>query len=238
MAAASTLAALDGIFWHVVGRQPQSAAALEVAERWISLFVTLVFVFMCSVGLLELLRALVEVWQHAAAAFEALNRLLTLVVDFSGWLNFVKEVQRPHYASQAAATPRVDVGEAPQIAGENAARSCKVQNSCTEGGSNKGCFFVTDLSGKTLTVTAPLDSSVSSLAHDISSVTCIPVEKFYFVVDGRVLSLDSTLSQAGIGWNVSVWMCFRLNGGAKHYVPAWFATWEGAGLLSGCWSYS
>ena len=66
---------------------------------------------MCLVGLLELLRAFVEVWQHAAAAFEALNRLLTLVVGFCGWLNFVKEVQRPLDASQAEATPRVDVGE-------------------------------------------------------------------------------------------------------------------------------
>ena len=73
VAAASTLAALDGIFWLVVGRQPHSAAALEVAERWFSFFVALVFVYMCLVGLLELLRAFVEVWQHAAAAFEALN---------------------------------------------------------------------------------------------------------------------------------------------------------------------
>ena len=38
VAAASTLAAFDGIFWHMVSRQPQSAAALEVAERWISFF--------------------------------------------------------------------------------------------------------------------------------------------------------------------------------------------------------
>ena len=75
VAASSILAALDGIFWHVVGRQPQSAAALEVAGRWISLFVALVFVFMCLVGLLELLRAFVKVWQHAAAALVALNRL-------------------------------------------------------------------------------------------------------------------------------------------------------------------
>ena len=157
------------------------------------------------------------------------QQALTLVVGFCGWLNFVKEVQTPHYASQAEATPRVVVGEVSQISGESAARSCKVQNSCTEGGSNKGCFFVTDLSGKKLTMTAPLDSSVSSLAHDISAVTCILVERFYFVVDGRVLSLDSTLSQAGIGWNVSVRMCFRLNMMWLALGLAWCATWEGAG---------
>ena len=57
-------------------------------------------------------------------------------------------------------------------------------------GSNKGCFFVADLSGKTLTMTSSLDSSVSSLVHDISSATSIPVEKFYLVVEGRLLSLD------------------------------------------------
>ena len=35
------------------------------------------------------------------------------------------------------------------------------------------CFFVKDLTGKTLTVTSPLNSSVSTLTHDISAVTCI-----------------------------------------------------------------
>ena len=106
---------------------------------------------------------------------------------------FFEAQQRHHYASQAAATPRVDVGEVSQISGDRAAGSL-----CTEGGSNKGCFFVTDLTGKTLTMTTPLDFSVSSLAHDIAAVTCIPVERFYFVVAGRVLSLDSTLRQLGL----------------------------------------
>ena len=88
---------------------------------------------------------------------------------------------------------------------------------------------LTCLSGKTL---ADHDS-VSSLAHDISYVSCIPVEKFYFVVEGRVLSLESTLSQAGISWNVSVRMCFRLNGGAKHDVPgSWTCMFCNMG---GCW---
>ena len=49
-------------------------------------------------------------------------------------------------------------------------RSFKAQN---HGGSNKVCFFVKDLTGKTLTVTSLLDSSVSTLTHDISAVTCI-----------------------------------------------------------------
>ena len=97
--------------------------------------------------------------------------------------------KRPHYASQAEATPRVDVGEVSQASGDNAARSFKDQNPCAKGGLNKRCFFVIDLSGKTLT-----------------SITGIPVEKFYLVVDGRMLNLDLTLSQAGFRWDVSVRM--------------------------------
>ena len=65
----------------------------------------------------------------------------------------------------------------------------KFRTRARNGGSNKGCFFVTGLTGKTLTMTTPLDSSVSSLAHDIATVTCIPVERFYFVVAGPVLRL-------------------------------------------------
>ena len=45
--------------------------------------------------------------------------------------------KRPHYASQAEATPRVDVGEVSQASGDNAARSCKDRNPCTKGRSNK-----------------------------------------------------------------------------------------------------
>ena len=127
--------------------------------------------------------------------------------------------KRPHYASQAEATPRVVVGEVSQASGDNAARSFKDQNPCTKGGLNKRCFFVIDLSGKTLTMTAALDSSISSLVHDVSSITGVPVDKFYLVVDGRMLGLDLTLSQAGIDWDVSVRMCFRLKGGVKHEVP-------------------
>ena len=169
----------------------------------------------------------------AARAFEALNRLLTLVVGFCGWLNIVKEVQRSHFASQAEVTPRVEVGEVSQVSGENAARSFKDQNSCTKGGSNKGCFFVTDLSGKTLTMSSSLGSSVSSLVHDISSAASIPVEKFCLVVEGRVLSLDLTLRQAGISWDVSVRVCFRLNGGVKRDVPgSWTCMFCNMG---GCW---
>ena len=44
------------------------------------------------------------------------------------------EAQRPHYASQAEASPRVDS----QFSGGKAARSFHVQNSCTEGDQTKG----------------------------------------------------------------------------------------------------
>ena len=155
------------------------------------------------------------------------------VVDYCGELKFVKEAQRPHYASQAEATPRVDVGEVSQAPGENAARSFKDMNSCTKRGLNKECFFVIDLSGKTLTTTSSLDSPVSSLVRDVSSVTGIPVEKFYLVVESRVLSLDLTLHQAGISRDVSVRMCFRLNGGVRHEVPG---SWTCMVCnMGGCW---
>ena len=129
------------------------------------------------------------------------------------------------------------VGEVSQASRDKAARSFKDQNPCTKGGLNKRCFFVTVLSGKTLTMTASLDSSVSSsvssLVHDVSSITGIPVEKFHLVVDGRMLNLDLTLSQAGIGWDVSVRMCFRLKGGVKHEVPgSWTCMLCNMG---GCW---
>ena len=58
-------------------------------------------------------------------------------------------------------------------------------------------------------MTTALDSSISSLEHDVSSITGIPVDKFYLVVNGRMLDPDLTLSQAEIDWDVSVRMCFR-----------------------------
>ena len=81
------------------------------------------------------------------------------------------EAQRPHSASQAEASPRVDVSEVSCNSGRKAVRSFKAQNH--RRGSNKVCFFVEDLTDKTLTVTSLLDSSVSTLTHDISAVTCI-----------------------------------------------------------------
>ena len=45
---------------------------------------------------------------------------------------------RPHCASQAEASPRVDVDEVSQAPGENAARSFKDKNSCTKGDQTKG----------------------------------------------------------------------------------------------------
>ena len=79
----------------------------------------------------------------------------------------------------------MDVGEVSRVPGGKAVRSFKAQNSCTEGRTNKGCFFVTDQTGTTLTVTTPLDSLVSSLAHDIAAASCSPVERFYFLVAGK-----------------------------------------------------
>ena len=89
VAAASILAAHAGVLWHLIGQQPQSAAALLIAEMLASLFVASVFLFRCAVGLLELLRAIDDLWQRAAVARAALNGFLTLVINFCGWLNFV-----------------------------------------------------------------------------------------------------------------------------------------------------
>ena len=85
-------------------------------------------------------------------------RIMASMMSGVGVLNEARK--RPHYASQAEATPRVDVGEVSQASGDNDARSFKDQNPCTKGGLNKRCFFVIDLLGKTLTMTAALDSSV------------------------------------------------------------------------------
>ena len=206
-------------------REDDEAAALSAAALFTEITLVVAFVIWVVVAAFELLKArLSSALSAAAFCYELalVGASVILVVASAAALQAFAEffeAQRPHNASQAEATPRVDVGEVSQISGERAARSFKVQNSCTEGGSNKGCFFVTDLTGKTLTMTTPLDSSASSLPHDIATVTCIPVERFYFVVAGRVLSLDSTLSQVGIGWNVSVRMCFRVNRGARHDVP-------------------
>lgn len=150
------------------------------------------------VGLLELLGTLVD----AAAALVALNSFLTLVIGFCGWLNFVKDAQRPHHASQAEASPQVDVGEVSQFSGVRAARSFKVQNSCTEGGSK---------------MTTPLLPHARHCHCHMHSNSTVPL-----CGGCRVLSLDSTLSQDGIGWNVSARMCFRVKGGARHDVPGFW----------------
>ena len=124
--------------------------------------------------------------------------------------------KRPHYASQAEATPRVDVGEVSQASGNNAARSIKDRNPCTKGGT-----------------TTFLDSSVSSLEHHVSSMTGVPADKFYLVVNGGRLDPDLSLSQNGIDWDVSVRMCFRLKGGVRQEVPG---SWTcNICNLGGCW---
>ena len=100
-------------------------------------------------------------------------------------------------------------------------------------GSNKGCFCVKDLTGKTLTMTSPLDSSVSTLAHDVSGITRIPVDLFYFMVAGKVLESSSTLSQAGVGKNVTIQMSIRLKGGVRHDVPSCWTCM--VCNMGGCW---
>ena len=152
-------------------------------------------------------------------------------------MNGVEELheatKRPHNASQAEATPRVDVGEVSQASGDIAARSIKDRNPCTKGRSNKRCFFVIDLSGKTLTTTTSLNSPVSSLEHHVSSMTGISVDKFYLVVNGGRLDPDLSLSQNGIDWDVSVRMCFRMKGGVRHEVPG---SWTcNICNMGGCW---
>ena len=82
-------------------------------------------------------------------------------------------------------------------------------------------------------MTTALDSSTSSLEHDVSSITGVPVDKFYLVVNGKMLNPDLTLSQAGIDWDVSVRMCFRLKGGVRHEVPG---SWTCMVCnMGGCW---
>ena len=158
--------------------------------------------------------------------------LFLALVKFDAW-ELCGAMKRPHYASQAEATPRVDVGEVSQAPGEKAARSFKDQNPCIKGGSNKRCFFVIDLSGKTWTMTTALNSSTSSLEHDISSITGIPVDRFYLVVNGGRLDPDLSLSQNGIDKDVSVRMCFRLKGGVRQEVPgSWTCNMCNMG---GCW---
>ena len=78
----------------------------------------------------------------------------------------------------------------------------KIRTRARKGDQTKGVSLSLDLSGKTRTMTSSSG-----------------VEKFYLVVEGRVLSLDLTLHQAGISWDVSVRMCFRLHGGVRHEVP-------------------
>ena len=153
-------------------------------------------------------------------------------VKFDAW-ELCEAMKRPHYASQAEATPRVDVGEVSQAPGDKAARSFKDQNPCIKGGSNKRCFFVIDLSGKTWTMTTALNSSTSSLEHDISSITGIPVDRFYLVVNGGRLDPGLSLNQNGIDKDVSVRMCFRLKGGVRQEVPG---SWTcNICNMGGCW---
>ena len=169
-------------------------------------------------------------WHHAVVCAGP-PRDMALMIP--GVEELHEATKRPHYASQAEATPRVDVGEVSQASGNNAARSIKDRNPCTKGGSNKRCFFVIDLSGKTLTTTTFLGSSVSSLEHHVSSMTGVPADKFYLVVNGGRLDPDLSLSQNGIDKDVSVRMCFRLKGGVRQEVPgSWtcnICNWEGAG---------
>ena len=67
-----------------------------------------------------------------------------------------------------------------------------------------------------------------------SRTTLLLLRAFRWNDSGRVLGLpDSTLTQDGIGRNVSVWMCFRVKGGARHDVPG---TWTCMVCnMGGCW---
>ena len=142
-------------------------AALSAVALFFTVTTVVAIVIWVVVAAFELLKArLSSALSAAAFCYElaSVGAFAIVVVASAAALQVSAEffeAQRPFYASQAEAN------EVSQISGERAARSFKVQNSCTEGGLNKGCFFVTDLTGKTLTMTSPLDSSVSSLARDI-----------------------------------------------------------------------
>ena len=127
-----------GLFWDFGGKRP------HIALRWRFVFVIGLF---DDVGHVLGLRV---GGGPCGASLASCGRLCWLPRDMALMFTGVEELheatKRPHYASQAEATPRVDVGEVSQASGDNAARSIKDRNPCTKGGSNKRCFFVIDLS--------------------------------------------------------------------------------------------
>ena len=153
---------------------------------------------------------LVEVWQHAAAA------------------------RGCHIAFWAKATPRVDVGDTPNIMGSASSSRCglwlgnldKVGKG-KEGDKEKDeekeevspvrtvCssfpVFLRTLSGRTVVMTA-VDNSTSDLLQRIEEDTQIPQHHWYCHVNGSPLSHDS--APHILHRDCTIVMCARLKGGA------------------------
>ena len=100
-------------------------------------------------------------------------------------------------------------------------------------GRRRGCFFLKDLTGKTLTTTSPLDSTISCLAVEISSITSVSVNQFYFTVAGHVMDANMSLSRSGVQLDGTVSMRSRSKGGVKTEVPG---SWTCMVCnMGGCW---
>ena len=67
-----------------------------------------------------------------------------------------------------------------------------------------------------------LDSGLSCLAVEMSSMTSVSVDQFHFMVAGRVVEENMSLSRSGVTLDGTVCMRSRLEGGVKTGFPG---TW-------------
>ena len=134
-----------------------------------------------------------------------------------------------HHASEAQATPRVDVGDPPEASSFHQATGSHDTKDEESTKVQKFQVFVKNLAGKTVVVRGLTGmDEVSLVVGQVESLTGVPRSLFYLVgASGRRIWEDVTLEQCGLGPDSSLIMTARLLGGSMR---------QRAPLVPGSWT--
>ena len=144
-----------------------------------------------------------------------------------------------HYASEAQATPRVDVGDPPEASSFHQATGSHDIKDEERSKVQKFQVFVKNLAGKTVVVRGlnGMDE-VSLVVGQVESLTGVPRSMFYLVgASGRRIWEDDTLEKGGLGPDSSLTMTARLLGGSmRQRAPLVPGSWTCNNCnMGGCW---
>ena len=181
----------------------------------------------------------------ALTVFAGVFTLVCFYFHFAGLQPAIEEALQQaaaaggHYASEAQATPRVDVGDPPEASSFHQATGSHDTKDEESTKVQKFQVFVKNLAGKTVVVRGlnGMDE-VSLVVGQVESLTGVPRSLFYLVgASGRRIWEDDTLEKSGLGPDSSLIMTARLLGGSmRQRAPLVPGSWTCNNCnMGGCW---